>query len=223
MMASSRAARGIGVTASNAASASSVTVATSTGSSDPLARARTAAASTAAVVRPAASITSASARPAPTASRRVSAASSRSSSAIASARDPAAPKATISGAARSSSTSWDDSCARTAARRADGSRLQRAASAGTARPAIARPAARITPAAGSITAAAMTHSDGHREAAQRRAQPAHVEAVQPVDVADHAGDQVAPAKAVQLAGGERLDPREEARPDRAQRPQRQIV
>ena len=64
---------------------------------------------------------------------------------------------------------------------------------------------------------------GHCEAAQRRAQPAHVEPVQPVDVADHAGDQVAAAEAVQLAGGERLDPREEARPDRAQRPQRQIV
>jgi hypothetical protein len=166
-------------------------------------------------VRPAASITSASASPARTASRRVSAASSRSSSATAPARDPGRAEGDELRCGAQQLDQLGRQLRTSGGQAVDGSRLQRAASAGTAR-AGDRQAGRQDRAGGRQHHGRRDDAHhGHGEAAQRRAQPAHVEPVQPVDVADHACDQVAAAEAVQLAGGERLDPREEARPDRA--------
>ena len=57
----------------------------------------------------------------------------------------------------------------------------------------------------------------------RRPEPAHVEPLERVDVADHAREEIAPPVALELPGGERLDPLVDARPDPAEAAQREVV
>ena len=100
----------------------------------------------------------------------------------------------------------------------------RAAACGARRPARAPPrererrrrrrgarAARTSPAAGRRTAVATTHGDRDRRARdERRPEPAQVEALERVDVADHAAEEVAAPVALELGRRERLDPLVEA-------------
>ena len=81
----------------------------------------------------------------------------------------------------------------------------------------------MIPAVGRIHASTATTTSGDCDRGGRGADPTQVEALQRVDVADHPAHEIAAPEALELGGGKRLDPRIEACPDLAERPQRQIV